>query len=106
MLSKDRFSIDDIMFDPAEKLIKDFRKWYKSHNDPKFSKPLIELLLNNSKMENWPSEFTTKELLFKNKEAFLNIKCKEFIMIFLMTNFIKFFHSKGVSNIKFLSKSN
>lgn len=77
MLSKDRFSIDNIMFDPAQKLIKDFRRWYKSHNDPKFSKPLIELLLNNSKMENWPSEFTTKELLLKNKEAFLNIKwCK------------------------------
>ena len=63
------FNIDDIFEDPtADKtLVKRLQEFFKKKS---FTDEQVELMLNNSKMCNWPEKFKSKRLLERNKEKF------------------------------------
>ena len=63
------FNIDDICEDPtADKtLVKRIQEFSKKIS---LTDEQVELMLNNSKMCNWPEKFKSKRLLERNKEKF------------------------------------
>ena len=63
------FNIDDICEDPtADKtLVKRIQEFSKKIS---LTDEQVELMLNNSKMCNWPEKFKSKRLLEGNKEKF------------------------------------
>ena len=63
------FNIDDIFEDPtADKtLVKKLQEYF---NKISLTDEQVELMLNNSKMCNWPEKFKSKRLLERNKEKF------------------------------------
>jgi len=63
------FNIDDICEDPtADKtLVKKLQEYFKNIS---LTDEQVELILNNSKMCNWPEKFKSKRLLERNKEKF------------------------------------
>ena len=89
-ISNSKFSIDDIIEDPKDSQFESFKEWYFYYNSPKFSKELLDLLVKNSKMSNWPVEFSTKELLEQNEHKFKKIKCKDLIKCSLEFNVFYF----------------
>ena len=64
------FNIDDIHEDPTTNKIwvKNIQELFKGTY--RFTDEHVELILNKSKMCNWPEKFKSKELLRKNKEKF------------------------------------
>ena len=63
------FNIDDICEDPtADKtLVKKLQEYFKNIS---LTDEQVELILNKSKMCNWPEKFKSKRLLERNKEKF------------------------------------
>jgi len=63
------FNIDDICEDPtADKTLVQMLQEY--FNKISLTDEQVELMLNNSKMCNWPEKFKSKRLLEGNKEKF------------------------------------
>jgi len=79
------FNIDDIYEDPtADKtLVKRFQEYFKKIS---FTDEQVELMLNNSKMCNWPEKFKSKRLLEGNKEKFKELIGSKFNFIFVFFN--------------------
>ena len=71
------FEIDDVYEDPTTDT--DWVEWLQTSFKEKFkfTDEHIDLMLNKSKICNWPEKFKSKELLRRNKEKF-----KELIGIF------------------------
>ncbi len=69
------FNIDDICEDPtADKtLVKKLQEYFKNIS---LTDEQVELILNKSKMCNWPEKFKSKRLLERNKEKFKELKGK------------------------------
>jgi len=63
------FNIDDICEDPTanKSLVKKIQDEFKNIS---FTDEQVKLMLNNSKMCNWPEKFKSKRLLEGNKEKF------------------------------------
>ena len=64
------FIIDDIYEDPTTNKIwvENIQELFKGKF--RFTDEHVELILNKSKMCNWPEKFKSKELLRENKEKF------------------------------------
>ena len=64
------FNIDDIFEDPTTD--KNWVEWFQNKCKEifKFEDEHIKLMLNKSRICNWPEKFKSKELLRSNKEKF------------------------------------
>lgn len=61
-------------------LVEVFDKWYsslreKTFSGENFSPELIELLKENSRQQNWPLAFRTKEMFARNVSKLKKMKC-------------------------------
>ena len=76
------FNIDDIYEDPTTDT--DWVKWLQTSFKEKFkfTDEHVDLMLNKSKICNWPEKFKSKELLRRNKEKFKELICIRYILEF------------------------
>ena len=76
------FNIDDIYEDPTTDT--DWVKWLQTNFKYfyKFTDEHVDLMLNKSKICNWPEKFKSKELLRRNKEKFKELIGIRYILEF------------------------
>ena len=76
------FNIDDIYEDPTTDT--DWVEWFQKFCKEKlnFTDEHVELMLNKSKICNWPEKFKSKELLRINKEKFKELIGIRYILEF------------------------
>jgi len=76
------FNIDDIYEDPTTDTI--WVEWLQTSfkNNFKFTDEHVDLMLNKSKICNWPEKFKSKELLRRNKEKFKELIGIRYILEF------------------------
>jgi hypothetical protein len=69
-----------IIEDPEKEIpgaVNEFKDWYLEVR--KYSKDLVDLLIKNSKITNWPNGFNSKCKINLNKSYFQKLKCKKTI---------------------------
>ena len=78
----ENFSVDEIVEDPTND--KNWVRWMKEHYKKQgFSEEHVAMILNNSKISNWPDGFRSKHLIQRNLQ-----KIKELIGIYINYNII------------------
>ena len=73
-----------IIEDPEKEIpgaVNEFKDWYLEVR--KYSKDLVDLLIKNSKITNWPNGFNSKSKINLNKSYFQKLKCKKISIIYL-----------------------
>lgn len=84
LTDNDKIIIESLIDEPElvlPDLVNEFQAWYsykreRTNSGKNFTPELIELLRENSRQQNWPLAFRTKEMFARNVSKLKKMKCK------------------------------